>query len=177
MKKKALFLLAFFALTGLVTDIYSIRPRGGRGGRGGAWSRGGWRGRGRRGWGRPGWRGRGWGRPGWRRRGWWGPRIGVAWPIVWSSRYDRMYRDYLDSDGHSWWEVTNNTPYPIDVENLRGGPRITIESGKTSHLGHPYCFSFSVQTPDGQVRQFYTRNHFINIGLDNQGNLVINTGS
>lgn len=160
MKKKALFLLAFFVLAGLVTNSYPLRPRGGRGG----WHRG-RRGRGRRGWRRPGWR-----------RRWWGPRVGVAWPIVWSSRYDRMYRDYLDFAGHSWWEVSNNTPYPIEVENMSGGPRITIESGKTSHVGHPYSFSFSVQTPRGK-RTFNTRDHFINIGLDNMGNLVINTWS
>jgi hypothetical protein len=170
MKKKTLFLLIFLALTGLVTDTYSVRPRGGRGG----WGRGGrgwYRGGRGRGWGR-GWRGRGWG---WRGRGWWGPRVGVVWPVVWSTRYDKMYPDYLDRAGHSWWEVTNNTPYPISVANLRGGPSITIGSGETSHLGHPYCFSFSVQTQDGQVRQFRTQHHFINIGLDNRGNLIINT--
>ncbi len=166
MKKKALFLLAFFVLAGLVTNSYPLRPRG--------HCRGWYCGRRGRSWGRPGWR-RGWRgyrRPYWRRG--WGPRIGVAWPIIWSSRYDRMYRDYLDFAGHSWREVTNNTPYSIEVENMSGGPRITIESGKTSHVGHPYSFSFSVQTPRGK-RTFNTQDHFINIVLDNMGNLVINT--
>lgn len=156
------------------------RGRGWGRGRGRGWGRGrggfgigfGWgRGRGR-GWGR-GWRRRPWG---WRRRGWgwdypywrggwWSP--GVAWSVD-------TYRDYIDNAGQRFWEITNNTPNEIWVRSERGGPQIKINPGATGSLKHPYCFVFTVRTPDGS-QAFTTRNHYISVELDASGELIAET--
>jgi len=170
MKKKAL-LLACLTFVGLAAVDCFAQPRG-RGGRGrggmGRGFRGGRRGRGR------GWRGRGWRGRGWRGRRWWGqPGFGVSIGV--GRPYGRgYYRDYYrDRAGEYFWEITNNTPYPIGVRN-RAGQEIRIEPGNTQSLDHPNCFYFTVLTPKGE-RTFRTRYHFINVELID-GDLTITKG-
>jgi len=161
--------------------------RGGRGFRGGGFrgrrgfvghrgfgrrGRGGWR---RRGWGwrRP-WRRRGWG---WRRRGWYGPGWGYgpywgAGIAVGAAAATQAVTHCIDNAGYRSWEITNNTGDVINVQS-RSGPRITINPGDTQSLNHPTCI-FRVNTPYGNGT-FQTRDHFINIQVDPNGQLIAET--
>ena len=189
MNKKLLIL--FFALASITPDIQSRRGGGGgfRGGghHGGGGHRGGFGGGfGRGGYGYGGFGGGGFGFG-------FGRGYGYGWPYYGGygyGPYDYPYDNWYwrrplytepvitrpvkkDDMGYTYWEITNNTPHTITVRT-RGDSK-KIPSGKTKKLRHRYNFTLSVHGPGGKRETFETEEHHIDVHLDEQGNVAIDS--
>lgn len=162
MKKQiTVLLLALIAASSFV-EIQGARP--GRPGWGGG------RGRGGRYYGR-GWRGRG---SGWRRWGWggpyWGVGVNVGRPVV---VVRDKYQDFVDNRGHTWWQITNNTPNQIIIEGASGGASINLPSGGSGQLDRGNSFTFTIRDQFGQTKTFDTQDHHVNINMSRNGEIFM----
>lgn len=77
----------------------------------------------------------------------------------------------LDAQGHSYWEIYNNTDITV-IFISKNGERVRIPSGCSKNVNHKDSFTFTV-LGDGQRFRAKSSNHFLVIEFDENETLKV----